>query len=177
MRVVYAGTDAAEAAEARADVAVLVCTTGAEAAPAVRRVLAASERTEVVVLLEDGADAELLRAVEAGAHGALPLALAGERLPEAVAGVLSGEAAIPRRVVRRMADDLADRARRREATARTGLSEREQEVLEALATGAPTGAVAARLGLAPATVRRHAANAAKKLGADGRSDAVARLRA
>jgi DNA-binding NarL/FixJ family response regulator len=177
MDVVYEGDDVGSAAAARADVVVLVCAGGAEAAEGVREVLAASAGAEVVVLLEDGADDELLRAVEAGAHGALPLDMAAERLAEAVAGVLAGEAAIPRRVVRRMADDLAARARRREATARTGLSEREQQVLEALADGEPTGSVAARLGLAPATVRRHAANAAKKLGADGRSDALARLRA
>jgi len=53
------------------------------------------------------------------------------------------------------------------------LTEREREVLTALALGETGVEIAARLFIAPDTVRRHVANARRKLGARTRAHAVA----
>lgn len=55
-----------------------------------------------------------------------------------------------------------------------GLSEREREVLVWVARGLTSNRIAARLGIAPATVRTHVEHIRAKLGVRTRSQAVAR---
>jgi DNA-binding NarL/FixJ family response regulator len=52
------------------------------------------------------------------------------------------------------------------------LTPREQEVLELLAEGLPTKAIAARLGISDQTVKFHVASISAKLGAANRTEAV-----
>lgn len=56
------------------------------------------------------------------------------------------------------------------------LSERELEVLHAMAVGAPNATIARQLVIAPATVKRHLSNIFSKLGAVNRTQAVAQAR-
>lgn len=56
-----------------------------------------------------------------------------------------------------------------------GLSERESEVLLAVAQGADTAAVAARLGITIGTVRKHLERVYRKLGVSNRTAAVAQV--
>ena len=53
------------------------------------------------------------------------------------------------------------------------LTPREQDVLELLADGASNKEIARRLGISASTVKFHVRSIADKLGADGRTDAVA----
>ena len=53
-----------------------------------------------------------------------------------------------------------------------GLSPREQEVLDAIATGANNAAIADQLGLAPKTVGNHISSIFLKLGVASRSEAI-----
>jgi len=53
------------------------------------------------------------------------------------------------------------------------LTPREQDVLELLADGASNKEIARRLGISTSTVKFHVRSVADKLGADGRTDAVA----
>ena len=53
------------------------------------------------------------------------------------------------------------------------LSEREAQVLGLLREGLGTDAIAARLGVSPVTVRRHAASLQARLGVRGRNEAIA----
>jgi DNA-binding CsgD family transcriptional regulator len=73
-------------------------------------------------------------------------------------------------------DDLGRRARvvsqRRK---RTGLSEREVEVLQIAATGSTNREIAERLSLSQHTIARHLANARAKLGAANRTEAAVKL--
>jgi DNA-binding NarL/FixJ family response regulator len=55
-----------------------------------------------------------------------------------------------------------------------GLTAREMQVLQLLAAGASNKAIARRLGITPHTAKFHVAAIAAKLGASGRTDAVAK---
>jgi DNA-binding NarL/FixJ family response regulator len=55
-----------------------------------------------------------------------------------------------------------------------GLTERERAVLARLTTGARTRAIAADLGIAEPTVKRHLTNIYRKLGVSNRVEAVTR---
>lgn len=55
-----------------------------------------------------------------------------------------------------------------------GLSEREREVLQLVASGLTDGEVGERLGISTATARTHVENVRHKLGARSRTEAVAR---
>lgn len=55
------------------------------------------------------------------------------------------------------------------------LTGREREVLEALATGARTRDIAARLGITEPTVKRHLTNIYRKIDATNRVEAVTRF--
>lgn len=66
---------------------------------------------------------------------------------------------------------------RNEAAIRTlGLTPREVEVLEALASGSPNKTIARELGISPHTVKTHVANAYEKLGVERRMQAVEKAR-
>jgi DNA-binding CsgD family transcriptional regulator len=54
----------------------------------------------------------------------------------------------------------------------TQLTNRERQVLELIAAGGTTKTMAVALGISAPTVKLHVANAAKKLGARSRSEAV-----
>lgn len=133
---------------------------------------------EILVLADEPDDELMLQLVVAGARGFLLGETNPERLPFAIAGMLAGEAAFPRRLVRVLADEVARTARRRAVAGDDGpaLTAREVEVLELLGDGRPARDVARRLGTSEATVRSHAANAARKLGVASRAEAVERLR-
>ncbi len=64
-----------------------------------------------------------------------------------------------------------------EALASLGISNRELAVLRELADGASNQEIADRLGISPNTVKTHIARLFEKLGANRRTDAIARARA
>ena len=129
------------------DAPVLVLTMHADATR-VGEALRAGARGYVV---KDAAADDILRAVEA-VHADQAI------LDPAVTGVLLSSA----------------RATRRPAFPQ--LTERELDVLELLAVGAPNEAIAARLGISVKTVQNHVSNVLLKLGVATRAAAVARAR-
>ena len=73
-------------------------------------------------------------------------------------------------------DDLGRRARLvSQHRRRTGLTEREVEVLQHAATGLTNREIAERLSLSQHTIARHLANARAKLGASNRTEAAVKL--
>jgi DNA-binding NarL/FixJ family response regulator len=143
---------------------------GIEAAEQLRDL---APRTVIIMLSGSTASAHLIRALRAGARGYLLKDTDPDRLHAAIEGVLRGEAAIPRTLVPAMIDEIVRVGR---SGAGDGLlTDREHEVMEALAAGLSTAAVAAGLRVAEPTVRRHAASAAAKLGAATRQEAVVRF--
>jgi DNA-binding NarL/FixJ family response regulator len=131
----------------------------------------------VVMLTSHPDDDELLRVVRAGAVGYLRKDMDPGRLPNAIEGVLAGEAAVPRELVPGLIDEIRARGRRRRSSLGVELTSREWDVLDLLEKGAATAEIASALCLSPVTVRRHLSAAVEKLGAGDRETAVSLLRA
>ena len=133
--------------------------------------------TALIVLSPDKSDVRAMAAVRAGACGFLPKDTPPARLPDIVRGAVAGEAAIPRRVVRRLLQQIAaPEGGTLAAGPHEPLTARECEVLERLSQGMTDRRIAAELGVSDITVRRHAATAARKLHAVRREDAVTAFR-
>jgi DNA-binding NarL/FixJ family response regulator len=133
-----------------------------------------------VILLTDELDEEeFMAAVRAGASGYLTQSLDPARLPFVVQGALRGEPVVPRRFVSRLLDELRTRERRRSVVlagkGRVALTAREWEVAEMLLRSASTAEIAAELGVAQVTVRRHIGSVERKLGVATRAEVVALL--
>lgn len=136
---------------------------GVGAIAEIRRVAPAAH---VLVLTTYDTDADILRAVEAGAAGYLLKDTPRAVLVEAVRGAARGETvlapAVAARLVRRLRDD------------HEALTPRELDVLREVARGASNAAAAERLHIGEATVKTHLLHAYAKLGVDGRTAAVTR---
>jgi DNA-binding NarL/FixJ family response regulator len=132
--------------------------------------------TAVVMLTVSRNDDDLFDALRSGASGYLLKDTDPARLPLALRGVLSGEAAIPRALVARLIDEFRDRGRYRRMPvlgARGAmLTSREWEVLELLREGLSTKEIAERLFLSPATIRSHVAAILRKLRVPDRAAAI-----
>jgi DNA-binding NarL/FixJ family response regulator len=136
--------------------------------------------TAIVMLSASASDDELFACVRAGARGYLCKDMDPARLPFALRGVLSGEAALPRSLVARVLDELRSRDRGRHASelAHLGveLTRREREVLDLLERGLQTAEMAAQLEISSVTVRRHLSEILRKLGVPDRETALRRIR-
>ena len=138
--------------------------------------------SSAVILLTNRLDEEeFLAAVRAGASGYLTQSVDPKRLPHVVAGALRGEPAVPRKFVSRLLDELRTRERRRSVVlsgrGRVALTTREWEVVDLLLRSASTAEIAAQLGVAPVTVRRHVGSVERKLGVSTRAEVVQLLTA
>jgi DNA-binding NarL/FixJ family response regulator len=132
--------------------------------------------TKVVMLTISDAVEHVRSALHAGADGYLLKDMDAERLPHALAGVIAGEAAIPRRLVTQLVEDYRDAAGRRRGLVaddvRAHLTSREWEVLDLLRRGISTREIARRLVVSEATVRSHVAAVLRKLGVATRAEAM-----
>jgi DNA-binding NarL/FixJ family response regulator len=133
-----------------------------------------------IVLTKHVEEDEFLAAMRAGASGYMADGVDPSRLPFVVAGVMRGEAAVPRHFVSRLIDELRGRTRTRRSFAVTPersveLTTREWEAVELLRQGLPTREIAVALGISQVTVRRHLSAAYGKLGVTSRASALALL--
>jgi DNA-binding NarL/FixJ family response regulator len=135
----------------------------------------------VVMLTVSRSDADLFDALRVGASGYLLKDIDPVRLPLALNGVLSGEAALPRRLVTLLIEEFRERRRRRRlplvGRRTVELTDREWEVLELMRQGLSTEEIGERLFIAPATVRTHVSAILRKLHVPTREAAVALLSA
>lgn len=134
--------------------------------------------TTIVMLTVSEDDEDLFAAIRAGAVGYLLKDTDPRRLPNALAGVLEGEAALPRPLVARVLQEFRGREKRRRfgsGNRRLTLTSREWEVLELLQEGLSTAEIARRLFVSQVTVRTHIAAVLRKLQVPDRKAAVALL--
>jgi len=119
----------------------------------------------VIVLTTYDTDADILRAVEAGATGYLLKDAPRAELLRAIRAAASGEAVLAPAVVGR----LVSRVRRPQPEA---LSARETEVLALVARGLTNAQIGRALFVSEATVKTHLMRTCAKLGVTGRTAAV-----
>jgi two-component system nitrate/nitrite response regulator NarL len=144
--------------------------------------LAAADITEavpgtvVVMLTASRDDEDLFAALRAGASGYLLKDMDPDRIAPALRGVLAGEAALPRWLVRKVIDELRSEPKRtlslRPKRPASQLTPREQEILDLMAEGLTTEEIATRLFVAQVTVRTHISTVLKKLRVPDRAAAV-----
>jgi DNA-binding NarL/FixJ family response regulator len=133
----------------------------------------------VVMLTQSAEDDDLFDSLRAGASGYLLKDTDPVRLPDMLRGVLSGEAAMPARLVARIMDEFRAPTKRRfgrTTVAAAKLSAREWEVMQLLSEGLSTDDVARRLFLSATTVRVHVSSVLKKLRVKDRESAFRLLR-
>ena len=132
---------------------------------ATARVRARPGRTEVIVLTTFDSDEEILAALHAGASGFLLKDTPPSQITDAVLRVAAGESILSPSVTRRLIDHAVDRARgAHDARERLGrLSEREQEVVRAVARGHTNAEIAQQMYLSVATVKAHVTQILTKL--------------
>ena len=131
---------------------------------ATQQILAGPSGARVVVLTTYETDADILRAVEAGATGYLLKDTPREDLVEAVRAAARGETVLAPSVARRLVTQV-HRADER-------LTARELEVLAGVARGGSNAQIGAELFIAEATVKTHLLRIFTKLGVDDRTRAV-----
>lgn len=147
---------------------------------AVEGILQERPAAAIVMLSSNTEEDCLLASLRAGAKGYLPKDMDPNRLPAVLKGVLNGEAALPRGLMGLVVGELRalQHGRHTSELAHLGveLSRRERQVLELLERGLETTAIAAELGIAQVTVRRHVSGVVQKLGAPDRATAVQMIR-
>lgn len=170
-----AGAAVEAAQEHQPEVALLDIHMPGHGITAAREISAACPDTAVVMLTVSRDDADLFAALRAGARGYLLKDIDPDRLPNALDGVLAGEAALPRGLVARLIDEfrIRDTSRDRREGPLAKLTEREWEVLKMMQRGGmSTAEMAAEMFVSAVTVRTHVSAILRKLQVTSREDAV-----
>jgi DNA-binding NarL/FixJ family response regulator len=136
-----------------------------DGAGATARIVGAHPGTRVLVLTTFDTDADIVRAVEAGATGYLLKDTPRARLVDAVRAAARGETVLAAPVAARLVS-------RMRAPAAEVLTPREVEVLGAVARGLSNAEIGRELFIGEATVKTHLLRAFAKLGVDDRTRAV-----
>ena len=132
---------------------------------AITRIHTRQPEVHVLVLTTYDTDADILRAIEAGATGYILKDAPREDLYRAILATAQGQTYLSPAVASRLMDQLR-------APAETALSPREVEVLDRVAKGASNKEIARHLHLSEATVKSHLLHIFTKLGVNDRTQAV-----
>ncbi|MFE7173649.1 response regulator [Streptomyces sp. NPDC057616] len=167
-----------KAAELRPDVVLMdVRMPGMDGIEATRRIVAAGERSRVLVLTTFDLDEYVHAALRAGASGFLLKDARPEELLAGIRAVAGGDAVIAPALTRRLLDEFAryvpaHRADSGQDPGLASLTEREREILVAIGQGWTNGEIAARFVLSESTVKTHVGRVLAKIGARDRIQAV-----
>jgi len=153
----------------RPDVAIVDCTLSDSDGCTAIELLSVTPGIRVLMLTGPQDERMVVSAIDAGCSGFLTKHADTDELIAAVRQLAAGESYLPSRLLSRLLPRLGtnhhDLGR--------DLSSREREVLELLATGAPTTKIADELFVSVTTVRNHVQRILVKLGAHSKLEAVA----
>jgi len=127
---------------------------------------------KIVILTVSEEDDDLLKVIQAGAHGYLEKNLNADDFLELLDGLERGEAAVTRRTAARLMAKLSEN-RSPTKMATEDLTARELELLELVGDGFSNRAISENLSISTNTVKYHLKNIFQKLGAQNRAEAVA----
>ena len=157
---------------------------GLDGIEATRAIAASSAPTRVLILTTFDLDEYAFSALRAGASGFLLKDVPPAELTAAIRTVARGDAVVSPRVTRRLLEEYAHQLPDRvdasgsdapasgEHAALASLTEREREVLLAVADGLSNAEIAERLYVSEATVKSHVGRLLAKLGLRDRVQAV-----
>ena len=130
----------------------------------------------IVILTVSRSDDDLFQALTAGAMGYLLKDIDPDHLPQALRGVLAGEAALPPALAARLVREFRSRAKRRLLPEVGGreveLTQKEWQVLDGMRDGLSTKEIADQMAVGAATVRSHVSAILKKLAVPDRESAL-----
>ena len=129
---------------------------------AIREIVSANPDARIIALTTYDGDADIYRALDAGASGYLIKDMLGNELVSAVRTAAAGKRIIPPVVAGRLA----------EFTPRVDLTAREVEVLRLVAKGLRNKEIARVIGRTEETVKVHLKHLMQRLGVDDRTEAV-----
>jgi DNA-binding NarL/FixJ family response regulator len=138
---------------------------GLDGVGAIRAIKAQQPSSRIIVLTTYDSDADILRAIEAGATGYLLKDAPREELFRAIRAAARGDSVLAPAVAARLMT-------RMHAPAEENLSAREIEVLQLVAKGASNEEIGKNLHISTATVKTHLIHIYGKLGVDDRTAAV-----
>jgi DNA-binding NarL/FixJ family response regulator len=127
-----------------------------------RQIIAHSPEARIIVLTSFEGDADIERALAAGARGYVVKGIAREELLGAIRTVHAGRKHIHGPVAEKLAEHLGSEK----------LSERELQVLKEIAAGKRNKEIGAELSIAEDTVKMHVKNILEKLQVNDRTEAV-----
>ena len=135
-------------------------TNGIEAA---KKILAALPGIKIIALSMHSERILVREMIQAGAHAFLLKECAFDELVAAVKSVLNNQTAMSKKIADIVIHDYVRQAHAAAPAPKPGLSDREMEVLQMVAEGLPTKAMAHRMGLSIKTVETHRQQIMKKL--------------
>lgn len=138
---------------------------GMDGVSAIQAIREKRPSANILVLTTYDSDADIVRAIEAGATGYLLKDTPREELFRAVRAASRGESVLAPAVAARLMT-------RMRAPAQENLSAREIEVLQLVAKGMSNREIGKQLHISTATVKTHLIHIYDKLGVDGRTAAV-----
>ncbi|MFD4998898.1 response regulator [Streptomyces buecherae] len=172
-------------AELRPDVVLMdVRMPGLDGVEATRRIVAAGDRSRVLILTTFDLDEYAYAGLRAGASGFLVKDAQPEELLAGIRAVASGDAVVAPGLTRRLLDAYADRLPTPGAgpggsradgaldPRLAALTEREREILTVIGKGWSNAEISARFRLAESTVKTHISRILAKTGARDRVQAV-----
>ncbi|MER5258208.1 response regulator transcription factor [Streptomyces sp. NPDC002855] len=176
------GSDAVRmTAELHPDVALMdIRMPGLDGIEATRRIVAAGDRTRVLILTTFDLDEYAYAGLRAGASGFLIKDALPEELLSGIRAVATGDAVVAPSLTRRLLDAYADHLPTRSGEDAdpsrdprlASLTDRELEILTVIGQGWTNAEIAGRLHLAESTVKTHVGRILAKTGARDRVQAV-----